>query len=74
MDDLPNKNVLEGHTLVIPCEARGDPIPALTWRFDGSDNEYDEYQKPVSPKPVIHKPISHKPVIHTPMSQKPVNS
>ena len=48
MPELPNKNQPEGHTLIIPCQATGDPTPEITWLIEGSSREYDHHHEPVS--------------------------
>ena len=48
MPELPNKNQPEGHTLIIPCQATGDPTPEITWLIEGSSREYDHIHEPVS--------------------------
>ena len=55
MPELPNKNQPEGHTLIIPCQATGDPTPEITWLIEGSSREYDHQHEPVS----VHIPPHH---------------
>ena len=45
MPELPNKNQPEGHTLIIPCQATGDPTPEITWLIEGSSREYDHHHE-----------------------------